>query len=212
MKIAIFGASGATGRLLTQRCLAAGHSVSALVRTPAKFPYADKVRVVQGDVSSPAAIAETLVGAEAVFSALGAPSLGEDHTLERGIPLIIQGMMNAHISRIIVLGSAGALDTAMDKQLGIQKWIVENLVYKTLLKWPVIAQRYQYAALSKSSLDWTMPMPPMLTNLKGRGKLRVDPDALPPWSAMISREDVADFMFAQLGSSQWSRKAVYISW
>jgi putative NADH-flavin reductase len=212
VKIAIFGASGTTGRLLTEKCLAAGHSVSALVRTPAKFPYADKVRVVQGDVFSLPAIAETLRNADAVLSALGAKGLGEDHTLERGIPLIVQAMIDADISRIIVLGSAGALDTAMDKQFRWQKWVVEKIVYKTLLKWPVIAQRYQYAALAASPLDWTMPMPPMLTNLKGRGKLRVDPDALPPFSAMISREDVADFMFAQLTSNQWSRKAVYISW
>ena len=212
MNIAIFGASGATGRLLTEKCLAAGHSVSALIRTPANFPYADKVRVVQGDISSPTAIAETLVGADAVFSALGARGLGEDHTLEFGIPRIVQAMIDAHVVRIIVLGSAGALDTAMDKQFRWQKWIVENLVYKTLLKWPVIAQRYQYAALANSPLDWTMPMPPMLTNFKGRGKVRVDPDALPPFAAMISREDVADFMFAQVTSNQWSRKAVYISW
>lgn len=212
MNIAIFGASGATGRLLTERSLAAGHKVSALVRTPASFPYADKVRVVQGDVFNTAAIAETLGGADAVFSALGARSMGEDHTLERAIPLIVEAMVAAGVSRIIALGSAGALDTAMDKQLGIQKWIVESIVYKTLLKWPVIAQRHQYAALSKSPLDWTMPMPPMLNNLSARGKVRVDPDALPPWAATISREDVANWMFAQLGSDQWSRRAVYISW
>jgi putative NADH-flavin reductase len=212
VKIAIFGASGTTGRLLTEKCLAAGHSVSALVRTPAQFPYAEKVRVVQGDVFTPIAIAETLREADAVFSALGARGLGEDHTLERGIPLIVQAMIDAHISRIIVLGSAGALDTAMDKQFWFQKWIVENIVYKTLLKWPVLAQRYQYATLATSPLDWTMPMPPMLTNLKARGKVRVDPDALPPFAAMISRADVADFMFAQLTSNEWSRQAVYISW
>jgi putative NADH-flavin reductase len=198
--------------LLTERCLAADHQVSALVRTPAAFPYASKVRVVQGGVFSRSAIAETLVGADAVLSALGAKSLGEDHTLERGIPLIVQAMVDAHISRIIVLGSAGALDTAMDKQPVWQKWLVENIVYKTLLKWPVIAQRRQYAALAASPLDWTMAMPPMLTNARGRGSVRVDPDALPPGANRCARADVADFLFAQLTSSQWSRKAVYISW
>lgn len=212
MKIAIFGASGATGRLLTERCLAAGHTVSALVRTPSAFPYADRVRVVQGDIFSANAIAETLADADAVLSALGARSLGEDHALERGIPLIVQAMIAAHVSRIIVLGSAGALDTAMDKQAAWKKWLVENIVYKTLLKWPVIAQRHQYAALSASPLDWTMAMPPKLTNSAGRGIVRVDPDALPPGASRVARGDVADFLFAQLTTNQWSRKAVYISW
>lgn len=211
MKIAIFGASGATGRLLTERCLAAGHQVSALIRTPKAFPYADRVRVVQGDVFDAGAIADTLVGADAVLSALGARGLGEDHTLERAIPMIVKAMTNAKISRIVVLGSAGALDTAMDKQLAIQKWLVENILYKTLLKWPVLAQRYQYAALSASTLDWTMAMPPMLTNGEPTGKIRVDPDALPPRATHVARADVADFMLQQLDSARWSRKAVYIS-
>src|SRR5580704_4607764 len=144
MKIAIFGASGATGSLLTERCLAAGHDVSALVRMPAAFPLAEKVRVVQGDAFSSAAIAQTLVGADAVFSAPGARSLGEDHVLARGIPLIVQAMIDARISRIIVLGSAGALDSAMEKQPAWRRWLVEKIVYKSLLKWPVAAQRAQY--------------------------------------------------------------------
>ncbi len=38
MKIALFGASGGTGTLLTNRCLAAGHQVTALLRSPDIFP------------------------------------------------------------------------------------------------------------------------------------------------------------------------------
>ena len=47
MNIAIFGASGATGNLLTERCLAGNHNVTALLRTPEKFPFRDRVRVIQ---------------------------------------------------------------------------------------------------------------------------------------------------------------------
>ncbi len=48
MKIAIFGASGATGQLLTERCLAAGYTITALVRKPEAFALRDRVRLVQG--------------------------------------------------------------------------------------------------------------------------------------------------------------------
>ncbi len=48
MRIAIFGASGATGTLLTRRCLGAGYNVTALIRTPEKFSLRDKVPVIQG--------------------------------------------------------------------------------------------------------------------------------------------------------------------
>jgi putative NADH-flavin reductase len=213
MKIAIFGASGATGMLLTQKSLDAGHTVSALVRTPAKFAYADRVRVVQGDIFSTEAIARTVEGADAVFSALGARSpFAKDDTLKHGIPLLVEAMVSSGVQRIIALGSAGALDSAMAKQPAWQRWLVENIVYTTLLKYPVEAQRAQYAALSASSLDWTMPLPPMLTNEAGRGAYRVDGDALPPGAVRIARADVAQFMFAQLTSREWVRRGVYISW
>jgi putative NADH-flavin reductase len=212
MRIAIFGASGGTGRLLTQHCLAAGHTVAALVRSPAKFACADRVLVVQGDAFTPSAIAETVAGADAVFSALGARSpFAPDETLQRGIPLIVEAMHAAGVKRIIALGSAGALDSAMDRQPAWQRWLVEHVVYTTLLKHPVEAQRAQYRALAASGLDWTMAMPPMLTNGKATGRIRVEGDALPRGASYISRADVADFMFAQLNSGQWSRRGVYIS-
>jgi len=211
MHIAIFGATGATGLLLTERALAAGHSVSALVRTPANFPYADRVRVTQGDAFNPEAIAHTLVGADAVLSALGARSLKREDVLERAIPLIVRAMDDAHISRIIALGSAGALDSALDKQPAWKRWLVQNILYNTFLKWPVISQRAQIATLAASDLNWTMPMPPRLTNTPARGNLRIDPDALPNGAARISRADVADFMMAQLTSEQYARRGVYIA-
>lgn len=212
MHLALFGASGRTGLLLTKRALAQGHTVSALVRSPGNYPYAGQVNVIQGDAFTPAAIAHTLKGADAVFSALGARSLGKEDVLERAVPLIVHEMEQAGIARLITLGSAGALGTALDKQPRWRAWLVENLLYQTALKWPVASQRAQYAALAPSQLDWTMVMPPMLVNVPWKRRIRVDGDALPPGAAMISRADVADFMMQQLTSHQWSKRGVYISW
>jgi putative NADH-flavin reductase len=212
MQIALFGASGRTGQLLTERALAQGHTVTALVRSPGSYANASRVRVVQGDAFTPAAIDQTLEGADAVLSALGARSLGREDVLERAVPLIVAAMERKGVSRIVVLGSAGALDSALDKQPAWRRWLVEKIVYKTALKWPVASQRAQYAALAASSLDWTMVMPPMLTNGSPRGVYRVDGDALPRNGSSIARADVADFMMQQLTSQQWSRKGVYLSW
>jgi putative NADH-flavin reductase len=212
MHLALFGASGRTGQLLTEGALAQGHTLSVLVRKPASYSYVSRVKVIEGDAFSPTAIAATLVGADAVLSALGARSLGKENVLERAVPLIVEAMDDARMKRIVVLGSAGALDTALDKQPAYRKWIVENLVYKTLLKWPVASQRAQIKALQASDLDWTMVMPPMLTDGAARGSYRVDGDALPRNGSSISRADVAEFMLQQLASSTWSRKGVYITW
>ena len=214
MRVTIFGASGATGKLLTERCLAAGYSVTALVRTPEAYSYASQVRVVKGDAFSPQAVAEALVGADVVMSALGAKSLKKEDVLERAVPLIVAAMEKNGPKRIIALGSAGALPTALDKQPAWRRWIVQHIVYNTFLKYPVASQIAQYKTLSASSLDWTMPMPPMLRNVDGKGlaKVRVDRDALPPGASRISRADVADFMMAQVMSEEFSRSGVYISW
>jgi putative NADH-flavin reductase len=217
MNIAIFGASGATGTLLTQRCLADGHYVRTLLRTPQKFPLRNQVHVIQGSPFDLSSVSQTIEGADAVLSALGAKSLKKEDVLERAVPQIVAAMQKSlsetrPARRIIVLGSAGALPTALDKQPAWRRWIVQNIVYNTFLKWPVASQISQWNDLSHSNLDWTMVMPPMLTNAPARGTYRIDGDALPPNGSRISRADVADFMMQQIDNPQWIRKGVYISW
>lgn len=212
MKIAIFGASGATGQLLTQRCLTAGHSVTALLRRPENFALRDRVRVVRGSAFDVAIVRETVAGSDVVLSALGARSLRKEDVLEHAVPLIVAAMKQTGVKRIIALGSAGALADSLKKQPAWRRWIVENIVYKTMLKWPVASQISQYTTLSSSGLDWTMVMPPMLTNAAGRGGYRIDGEALPRNGSKISREDVADFMMKQIDSREWVGKGVYLSY
>jgi len=212
MNIAIFGASGATGRLLTDRCLAAEYNVTALVRRPENFRSRDRLRVIGGNAFDPVAVRQTIEGADVVLSALGARSLKKEDVLERAVPLIISAMQQTGVRRIIVLGSAGALPTSLDKQPAWRRWFVENIVYKTFLKWPVASQISQWNDLSHSDLDWTMVMPPMLTNAPARGVYRIDGEALPRGGSRISRADVADFMMKQIDSQEWVKKGVYLCW
>jgi putative NADH-flavin reductase len=213
MNVAIFGANGGTGRLLTRRCLTAGDAVTALLRNPAVFPYGDRVHVVQGDAFNPAAVRKTVEGADVVFSTLGAHSpFRNENVLPRAVPLIIEAMQKTGVRRIVVLGSAGALGDSLRKQPVWRRLIVEKIVYKAFLKWPVLEQIAQYKLLSASDLDWTMVMPPMLTNGDARKDYRVDGEALPRNGSRISREDVADFMMLQINDDQWVRKGVYIAY
>jgi len=212
MKVSIFGASGGTGGLLTERCLAAGYEVTALARTPASFAFRDRVRVVEGSAFDPAAVRQTVEGADVVLSTLGARSLKKEDVLERAVPLIVAAMQENGVRRIIVLGSAGALPDSLDKQPAWRRWFVQHVVYKTMLKWPVASQVAQWKTLSASGLDFTMVMPPMLLNSPARGRYRVDGEALPRGGSRISRADVADFMMQQIGNPQWAGKGVYIAW
>jgi putative NADH-flavin reductase len=175
------------------------------------------VHVLHGNAFDPVAVRQTIEGADVILSALGARSLKKEDVLERAAPLIIAAMRQTAsqpkpVRRIIVLGSAGALPTSLDKQPVWRRWIVQNIVYRTFLKWPIASQISQWNDLSHSGLDWTMVMPPMLTNTPAHGTYRIDADALPRNGSRISRHDVADFMMQQIGNSQWIGKGVYISW
>lgn len=217
MNIAIFGASGGTGTLLTERCLAAGYSVTVLIRKPDSFRLSQgkrsDVHIIQGNAFDLAAVRETVEGADAVLSALGSRSpVRNENVLPRAIPLLVEAMQLVGVRRIVALGSAGALPDSLSKQTAWRRWIVQKIVYTTLLKWPVAEQISQYATLSHSDLDWTMVMPPTLTNGAARGQFRVDGEALPRNGSRISRADVADFMMQQIDNPQWVRRGVYISW
>lgn len=212
MKIAIFGASGATGQILTDLCLTAGHHVSALVRNPATFPFADRVRVVKDARFRPATVREVIAGSDGVLSALGPRTLRQDDVIQRALPMIVREMNTTGVRRIVVLGAAGAKPGSLALQPAPIRWLMQHLVYDTILKWPLTAQKFQYETLSSSDLDWTMVLPPRLTNGRLRGRYRVAADALPPGGMKISRADIADFMIHQLTDSTYLRQAVYTAW
>jgi putative NADH-flavin reductase len=175
------------------------------------------VQVVQGSAFEAEPVRKTIEGADVVLSALGARSLKKEDVLERAVPRIIAAMQETAsqprpVRRIIALGSAGALPASLDKQPAWRRFIVQKIVYNTFLKWPVASQVSQWKDLSRSDLDWTMVMPPMLTNGPARGRYRIDGDALPRNGSRISRGDVADFMMQQIGNPQWIRKGVYLAW
>src|SRR4051794_34954366 len=72
MKIAVFGATGATGQQVVQQALEQGHSVTALARTPERLAIThSSLRIVKGNVLDPAAVEQTIQGTGAVLSCLG---------------------------------------------------------------------------------------------------------------------------------------------
>src|ERR1019366_4048484 len=127
----------------------------------------------------------------------------KEDVLERAVPLIVEAMRAAGGRRIVALGPGGALEESLKKQAGWRRWFVQWVVYNAVLKWAVASQIEQWEVLAGSGLDWTMVMPPMLTEGKARGKYRVDGEALPRGGSRIARADVADFMVAQVEGKEW---------
>ena len=72
MRIAVFGATGATGRRVVEQALEAGHEVTALVRDPAALGVRHpRLEVVVGDIGQARRVEDVVRGQDAVISALG---------------------------------------------------------------------------------------------------------------------------------------------
>jgi putative NADH-flavin reductase len=211
MKILLFGASGATGRELVRHGLAAGHQISAFVRNPSSFTEAPGLRVIQGDVFDPEQVAAAIQGQDAVFTALGARTLGPNDLLPKSSANIIAGMKRHGLMRLIVLGASGASGDAGKYSSGLQRLLLRVLKH-TLLKYPFINSAIQQQQVEASGLDYTVVLPPRLTNGAAIGKYRVLPDALPRGGATLSRADLAEFMLKQLHDPTWVRKTPYVAY
>lgn len=108
MRIAIFGANGATGRLLTTQSLTAGHDVVALTRHPDAFPITDpRLTVVGGDVLDYAVVDGVIEGCAAVLSALGVPYRRVPITVySRGVGHVLDAMKRHGVRRLAVVSSS----------------------------------------------------------------------------------------------------------
>jgi putative NADH-flavin reductase len=191
MKLTIFGASGRTGIPLVRRALTAGHEVTALVRDPAKLPIKDdRLTVIQGDVTDPAAVERAIAGADAVISVLGpGPNTPKD-IQTRAAHTIIAAMHKHGVRRLVSLTGAG-VPAPQDRPK-----LVNRLFSLALALFAADALRDGEglaAALRDSGLDWTLVRVPRLTDDPGTGNVRVG------WVGVntgtkIAREDVADWM------------------
>jgi putative NADH-flavin reductase len=212
MKLAIFGASGGTGQHLVQQALAQNHVVTAFARRPESIVGAPSpgLTVFQGDIHDEKAVSQAVAGCDAVLSALGARTLGRSDILEVGVLNILAGMAAQGISRIIVLGAAGASGNSAAHQ-GAATRLFLALISSTVLRQPFRSQREQERLLAESTVQYTVACPPRLLDRPAIGHYRVQEDGLPPGGVTIPRADVADFMLRQLSDSQWIRKRPYLA-
>src|SRR5437667_6838785 len=108
MKCVIFGAAGATGRILVERALAQGHEVTAFDRqTPTLTIHRPKFTLVQGDIFNPAQVEEAIASQDVVVSVLGVRPGVTTPVCSKGTEHIIAAMQKLGVKRFIRRSSAG---------------------------------------------------------------------------------------------------------
>lgn len=194
MQLTIFGATGRTGLPLVEQALAAGHTVTAFVRDPAKLTLAHaQLRSVAGDVRDPAAVSTAVAGADAVISALGHTKQSPADLQTVATRNIIAAMQQHGVRRLVSLTGGGVRAPQDQPKLFDQviRFALATIAGKVLRDAVAHAE-----LITASDLDWVIVRGPMLTDGPYTGNYRVGwvgLDAKP----QIARADVADFMLKQ---------------
>src|SRR5438093_6545980 len=145
MNLVVLGATGGTGRLVVAQVLAAGHTVTALVRSPEKLTLTNpNFRVIAGQATDPSAVSRAFDGADAVISALS----GNGSVISESTQAIVEAAHKAGVIRAIVLSS---FLVELDRFNFVTR-LLTGLAINSMIK----DKSAEEKALRDSDLDWTI--------------------------------------------------------
>lgn len=178
MHIALIGATGFVGSAILPELLSRGHQVTALARTPSRLSPHTSLRVVAADVLDAAQVARAVAGHDAVISAYN-PGWSEPEIYElflHGSQAIVEGVKQAGVKRLLVVGGAGSLYVAPGLQL------VDTPQFPAEYKQGALAARELLNRIkTEATLDWSFVSPPIgLATGARTGKYRLGADDLLP--------------------------------
>ncbi len=213
MKLAIFGASGQTGQILTGRALVERYSVTAVTRHPEVFHHQqERLKVMRGDVFDLSSVEHAVCGQDAVLSTLGIPFSKKPITLySKGIAHIIQAMDRYQVRRLICVSSSTLDPYTRYHDTGggfifekFMKPLVMNVIGRTSYNDLQIMENL----VMNSHLDWTIIRPSGLFETPEVTDYQVAERFIGRYT---SRADLADFMLKQIMDKKYLHKAVAIS-
>jgi putative NADH-flavin reductase len=201
MNLVVLGATGRTGRLVVEEALAAGHAVTALVRSPEKLTTTNSnLRVIMGQATEPSAVSGAIEGADAVISTLG----GKGSVITDSTRAIVAAAHTTGVRRVVVLSTFAAerdrLDTAtrLLTGIGMGATLRDKSAGEEILR--------------RSDLDWTIIYASLLSDGPASGSVVVLPDgAKRGLSQKISRADLAAWIVEAATGHEYSRRAVGIA-
>jgi putative NADH-flavin reductase len=203
MNIALFGATGGTGRQVLQQALAQGYEVRALVRDLAKLPGDRHGLAIVGDCLDQRAVNDCVQGTDAVICVLGTHPGGQPIEAV-GTRNILTAMQTAGVRRLIAVTSMGVGDSAD------QMAFLFRILMKITLKKVMEAKEEQERLIRASDLDWTIVRPGGLTDGPRTGTYSAGVEKSIR-ARRVSRADVAEFVLKQLTDDRFVRQTPAIS-
>ena len=202
MKVVVFGATGKTGQHVWRAALEQGHDVTAFTRSPHKIGGNPDLRIVQGDITDAASVAEGVAGHDAAIVALGSNGLRDKTTLTTGTKAVVDGMVLHAVERLVVLSAAGVGDSWGQVSL------LARVLFKTLLRNIHADHTAQEAIVRASSLDWTIVRAAVLSDDPASGKTTATNTGK---IVRIGRADLAVFLVKEADEGAYSRQTISVT-
>lgn len=214
MKVLIYGAGGMIGSRIAAELLARGHQVTAGIRTADRASGLDpRLTSDVTDVTDAASVARAAVGHDAVVSAVGAPYDGSaSPTFQvETVKSLVEGLRNAGVSRLALVGGAGSLEVAP----GID--LVDTPEFPALWKSNSLDHREELRVIrTVDDVDWVYLSPAALIEpgertgifRTGGEQLLVDGEG----NSRISAEDFAVALADLLESGQPVRTRITVAY
>ena len=199
MRIAVFGATGRTGRPLVGQAIERGHEVVAFARDAADLSSMlrndDRVSTVEGDAYTGEGVDRAIAGdgdpVDAVVSVLGQPSDGPDDLLTEAGKHMLAAMNQRDVKRLVTLVGAGVREEGESVSFGGR---VMNALLKLLAGSVLEDARTHVESIKRSDTRWTVVRGPRLTEDAHTGEFRHGTDLSLGMRDTAARANVADFI------------------
>lgn len=206
--IALFGATGRTGRRVLRLAIAQGYPVRALVRSPGKLPQQPGLTILTGDVLDAAAVDRCVAGADAVISCLGNASItAPGLALSQGTRHIVDAMRAHGVSRVLNVAGGGILNAPDDS--GLRS---EMPTFPAIFKLTSAQHLAAWQVLHDSGLEWTTVATPDIPDADASGTARVLVNYMPPGGKTVSTGDIAEFLIRELTERRFVRQRVGLAY
>jgi putative NADH-flavin reductase len=202
MNIVIFGAAGATGRLLVERALAQGQEETAFDRqTAALTRHHPKFTLVQGDIFNSAQVEEAIAGQDVLISVLGMRPGVTTPVCSEGTAHIIAAMQKRGVKRFIC--QSGFVVAALDGEWREAPYLPIILPFFPHVKAMFADKVLQEQEIRQSDLDWIIVRTARLTDGPRTGDYQVGAPLQMGPRAKISHADGADFLLKQVSADTY---------
>jgi putative NADH-flavin reductase len=210
MKIAVFGATGGTGKNIVEQALAAGHDVVAVARRPEAITTKHaRLTVAKADVSDAAAVGAALAGVDAAISAIGPASNTKPGTvISDATRNILAGCAQHGVNRFVlesgIMMSDGS-ELSWFARVGVK-------LFSSLLPKLKADKKIAEDAVRASALEWVIVRPPALNHsAKKGGYVLAERASITPTKAM-AHADVAEGLLRAATSPDLVRKVANIGY